>query len=303
VNRPELAGVVIAWRAAADVEALVAAWPRDARFELVVVDQSAELDPTALAPARIVRPERNLGFAGGANFGAREATADLLLFLNPDAIPEAGALAALVDGFARDGDAAGLVPRLVGFDGTPQFAWQLRRLPTPLSLLAHAFFVAPESSFAAEPPAGTAIEQPAAAALALRRAPFAAIGGFDERFFPAWWEDVDLARRLRDSGARLVYFPTAVVRHRLGSSVSEIGYAGFLESYDRNLLRYLEKHHGRLWGALFRLFAFGGALARAAALPIRKPRRAASRAEALAALLQVALGALTRWDGRQGATR
>jgi GT2 family glycosyltransferase len=303
VNRPELAGVVIAWRAAADVEALVADWPRDERFELVIVDQSGELDATALAPARIVRPERNLGFAGGANLGARETTADLLLFLNPDARPAEGALAALVDGFAREADVAGLVPRLLGFDGTPQFAWQLRRLPTPFSLLAHAFFVAPEASFAAEPPAGTAIEQPAAAALALRRASFAALGGFDERFFPAWWEDVDLARRLRDSGARLAYCPTAVVRHRLGSTVGEIGYGLFLESYDRNLLRYLEKHHGRRWGVLFRMLALVGALARAIALPIRKPRRARSRGEALAALVRIARGAFTRWDGGGEAAR
>ena len=78
--------------------------------------------------------------------------------------------------------------------------WQLRRLPTPLALLAHALFWNPGAAAAAEPAAGAAIEQPAAAALALRRSVFEALGGFDEAFYPAWFEDVDLARRLADRG-------------------------------------------------------------------------------------------------------
>jgi N-acetylglucosaminyl-diphospho-decaprenol L-rhamnosyltransferase len=195
------------------------------------------------------------------------------------------------------------VPRLVGFDGAPQFAWQLRRLPSPMSLLAHAVFIAPESSLRAEPPAGAPIEQPAAAALALRRDRFEAVGGFDDGFFPAWWEDVDLARRLRDAGAELVYLPSATFRHRLGSTVEELGYGGFLESYDRNLLRYLEKHHAAPWGALFRLCALFGALARAALVPFWKPRRAASRGAAIAALVGVALGAPGGWRREPPARR
>jgi GT2 family glycosyltransferase len=294
VNRPELSAVVVAWRAAADVARLAAAWPDDPRFELVVVDQSGDLGE--VPRATLIRPGRNLGFAGGSNAGARAARAGRLLFLNPDARPEPGALAALADAFARWPDAAGVVPKLVGDDGAPQASWQLRRLPSPLALLAHAFFAAPGEA-RAEPAAGAAIEQPAAAALALRREAFEAIGGFDERFFPAWWEDVDLARRFRDAGAALRYAPDAIFRHRLGGSVDELGYGAFLVAYDRNLLRYLEKHHGAGWAALFRVAACAGALARIALLPLRKPARAGSRREALAALLEVARGSLGGWRG------
>jgi N-acetylglucosaminyl-diphospho-decaprenol L-rhamnosyltransferase len=296
VSRPELAGIVVAWRARSDVEALAAAWPNDPRFELVVVDQSGDVD--AVANGRVVRPGRNLGFAGGANFGARAASAGLLLFLNPDVRPEPGALAALADGFARYPAAAGLVPRLVGFDGAPQLAWQLRRLPSALSLLAHAFFVAPEAGRpgrAREPEEGTPIEQPAAAALALRRDRFEAAGGFDEAVVPAWFEDVDLARRLRDRRCDLLYLPSATFRHRLGSTVSELGYGAFLAAYDRNLLRYLAKHHGAGWATLFRALACAGALLRAALVPVWKPKRSASRREALADLVRVARGALDGW--------
>jgi GT2 family glycosyltransferase len=294
VIRPELSAVVVAWKAADDVARLAAAWPDDPRFELVVVDQSGDL--AEVPRARLVRPGRNLGFAAGSNAGARAARAGRLLFLNPDARPDRGALAAIGDAFARWPDAAGVVPKLVGEDGSPQSAWQLRRLPSPLALLAHAFFAAPGEA-RSEPAAGARIEQPAAAALALRREAFEGLGGFDERFFPAWWEDVDLARRLRDAGGELRYAPEAIFRHRLGGSVGTLGYRAFLLAYDRNLLRYLEKHHGVVWATLFRVAAGAGALARIALLPLRKPSRAVSRREALAALLAVARGSLAGWRG------
>jgi GT2 family glycosyltransferase len=316
VTRPELSTIVVAWRAADDVAELIASWPRDRRFELVIVDQegdcAARLHDLARASAasgslpenvRLLTPGGNLGFAGGSNYGAREAGAELLLFLNPDARPGArepealATLAALVAEFARRPQAAGLVPRLVGFDGASQSGWQLRRLPTPISLLAHALFWNPGAGPVTEPPAGTPVEQPAAAALALRRSTFETLGGFDASFFPAWFEDVDLARRLADRGHTLFYLPAALFRHRQGSSVGALGYGAFLTAYDRNLCRYLDKHHGHGWAIAFRALAGPAAILRLLLLPLRRPLRAASRREAATALLAVARGSLTGWAG------
>jgi GT2 family glycosyltransferase len=301
VTRPELSTIVVAWRAADDVTELVAAWPRDPRFELIVVDQDGDLETRIPAsgslPGNIRRlsPGSNLGFAGGSNFGARAAGGELVLFLNPDARPAGDALAALCAAFASWPQAAGVVPRLVGFDGAAQAGWQLRRLPSPQALLAHALFWNPGAGPAREPAAGTPIEQPAAAALALRRSVFDELGGFDEGFFPAWFEDVDLARRLADRGHRLLYLPTALFRHRQGSSVGALGYGAFLAAYDRNLCRYLAKHHGRGWSLAFRALAGPAALARLLLLPLRRPARAATRGQAAAALIAVARGSLTGW--------
>ena len=294
MTRPELSTIVVAWRAADDVAELVSEWPDDRRFELVLVDQEGDLavrlesveasraQPRSSGNIRLLVPGRNLGFGGGSNFGAQAAGADLLFFLNPDARPAADALAALCAGFATWPQAAGLVPRLVGFDGAPQADWQLRRLPTPLALLAHALFWNPGAAAAAEPAAGAAIEQPAAAALALRRS-------------VAWFEDVDLARRLADRGHLLLYHPAALFRHRQGSSVGALGYGAFLAAYDRNLCRYLDKHHGHAWAIAFRALAGPAALLRLLLLPLRLPTRAATRTQAAQALLAVARGSLAGW--------
>jgi GT2 family glycosyltransferase len=294
---PLLTGVVVHWHNEALLAALAAAWPQDPRFELLVVDNgsSAPLPPGL----RTLSPGKNLGFAGGANAGVAAAKGEIVLILNPDALPEAGALENLLAGFAAWPDTAGLAPRLVGPDGEPQFAWQLRRLPSPMALVLQAFpgFGGVSGGGRAEPAAGALVEQPAAAALAFRREALVAIGGFDAAFFPAWFDDVDLARRLRGRGQVLRYWPAARFRHKLGSTVPRLGYGPFLYIYYRNLTRYLAKHHGRGWAMAARAALVPGIALRIVVLPLRRPRRASSRRLALAGLLALLAGALTGWPG------
>src|ERR1700712_4603487 len=164
---PLLTGVVVHWRNEDLLAELAAAWPRDPRFELIVVDNGSS-SPLP-AGAQVIRPGQNLGFGGGANAGVAAARGRIVLILNPDAVPEAGALDRLLEGFAAWPDAVGLAPRLVGLDGASQAAWQLRRLPTPLALVLQAFPGFGGTSNQDEPEAGASVEQPAAAALALRR--------------------------------------------------------------------------------------------------------------------------------------
>ncbi|HUO87381.1 MAG TPA: glycosyltransferase family 2 protein [Thermoanaerobaculia bacterium] len=295
-ERVVLSGVVVHWGRVEPLEDLVAAWPDERRFELVVVDNGghrASLSRPVLDRVRLVDPGANLGFGGGANAGSAVAQGDWLLFLNPDVVPEPGAVAQLVEGLSTHG-AAGGVPRLVGPGGEGQEGWQLRGRPRRRHLMLQALQVpaAPRQEGAGP---GEAIEQPAAAALALRREVFTEIGGFDARFHPAWFEDVDLAARLAAAGHRVVYHPAAVFRHRQGDSVGQLGYGRFLWIFQRNLVRYVDKHHPG-WAALaVRMLLPAGLAARACLLPLRRPRRAASRSAALAGLAAALAGALSGW--------
>lgn len=290
---PLLTGVVVHWRNEDLLAELAAAWPRDPRFELLVVDNGS----SAPLPegVRVLRPGRNLGFGGGANLGIAEAKSPIVLILNPDVVPEPGALESLLEGFAACPDAAGIAPRLLGPDGESQAGWQLRRLPSAWDLVRHALPVGNPSEDQAEPAAGAAVEQPAAAALALRREALATVGGFDPGFHPAWFEDVDLAKRFQGAGLAIRYWPAARFRHRLGSTVPRLGYGPFLFIYYRNLTRYLAKHHGRGWAMAARIALIPGIAVRLLALLVRRPRRAASRREALQGLLAVLAGAFSGW--------
>jgi GT2 family glycosyltransferase len=292
---PLLTGVVVHWRNEDLLAELVAAWPRDPRFELIVVDNGS----SAPLPAgvQVIRPGRNLGFAGGANAGVAAARGEIVLILNPDVVPEEGALDRLLEGFTAWPDAAALAPRLLGPAGESQANWQLRKLPSPWRLVLQALPLPGFSTPGPEPAAGAgaAVEQPAAAALAFRRQALVAAGGFDAGFYPAWFEDVDLAKRFQEAGSILRYWPAARFRHHLGSTVPRLGYGRFLFIYHRNLTRYLGKHHGQGWAVAARMALIPGIAVRLLALPFRRPRRASSRREALAGLLGVLMGALSSW--------
>ncbi|HEX9730400.1 MAG TPA: glycosyltransferase family 2 protein [Thermoanaerobaculia bacterium] len=295
-----LSAVVVHWRDEGGLARLVAAWPDDPRCELLVVDNSSSLGELT-APARRLDPGRNLGFAGGVNRGVAAARGRWVLLANPDVRPEEGAIAVLLA--ALEGAApgvAGLVPALVDDAGRSQARWQLRPLPSPAALLAQTVFLSGVCGPRREPPRGTPIAQPAGAALALRRRLLVEIGGLDEGYFPAWFEDVDLARRLARAGHRLLYEPRVRFRHATGGSLPALGYGPFLWVYYRNLTRYLARHHGRAWALAARGALPLGMALRLALLPLRRPRRAATRAAAAAGLAAVIAGAATGWRRPRG---
>ena len=307
MTEPALSGIAVHWRDEAGLADLIAAWPSDPRFELVVVDNGGGDDARerlaggAASEGKAVRwisPGSNLGFAGGANRGVAQARGEILLLLNPDARPEPGALEALLEGFSAHPDAAGLAPRLEAPGGAGQWRWQLKPLPSPGRLVLEGLFLPAARGPDLEPAPGTPVEQPAAAALALRREAWLEVGGLDPGYYPAWFEDVDLARRLAAAGRRILYWPAARFRHGLGSTVPRLGFGPFLWIYYRNLVRYLERghgRHGRLWAAAARAVIPAGMALRLVLLPAKRPRRASTRMEAAAALAAAALGALSGW--------
>ncbi|MEM6792343.1 MAG: glycosyltransferase family 2 protein [Acidobacteriota bacterium] len=301
-----LSGVVVHWNDEDGLRRLLDAWPRDGRFPLVVVDNSGGLGADSL-PSGVIYddPEANLGFGGGVERGRRTLEAHgvrwrWLLILNPDAVPEPGALEDLLEVAEtwrrEDPRLVGVAPTLRDPDGSGQHRWQLQPLPSPGTLIAQVFFLGGERGPKERPLEGAEVEQPAAAVLALHRAALDGRGIlFDPGYFPAWFDDVDLARRLKDRGLRLRYTRRAAFAHARGGSVPALGYGRFLFIYYRNLVRYLRLHHGAGWALLARLVLPLSLSLRVLLLPLRKPRRAASRSQAARDLMGVALGALSGW--------
>lgn len=300
MSEPILTAVAPHWHDEDNAALLAQGWPRDERFELIVIDNGSAENLSGLGADRtnvkVLDADRNLGFAAAVNLGAASTTGPLLMILNTDARPESGALESLVRGMEQHPESAGLAPRLVDEDGASQAGWQLRRLPNLRTLLGYCCFVEPKAL--REPPAGSPVEQPAACALLLRRNAFDAVGRMDEAFWPAWFEDVDLARRLREGGVTIRYWPDAAFRHGLGASVPRLGYGPFLLAYYRNLDRYARKHHSLGAALLLRTVLAGATLLRVLLLPLRCPQRARNRSDALAALGRLAVAAIAGWRGR-----
>lgn len=287
MTAPRLSVVVVNWNGGdevlGNVDALLALARRRGDVEVVVVDNgSTDGSAGRLASRdglRLLPMGENAGFGPACNRGAGESSAPLVLFLNPDAAPRPGddPFAPLLA--AADGDAArdGFAPILEDADDSgrrePQGSFQFRRLPTLASLAREMLLVdrllpsSParrrERYLDVDRAAPFEVEQPAAAALAIRRETFLALGGFDPRFVPAWWEDVDLAVRLAAAGKRVVTVPPSRFVHRGGSAIGD-GEAGRLSEreyrriYGRNLVRFAAKHWGGAGSLAVRGLLFAG---------------------------------------------
>jgi len=204
---------------------------------------------SAHGSVRLIANSQNLGFAAAANQGVRESgDANFILLLNPDARLLTG-LDRLVDASRQYGLSAG---KLVDHQGRAQAGFTVRRLPTPASLLFELFGVnrlwtsnpvnRKYRELARDLEQAGFVEQPAGAFLMLRRDVWENLGGFDEQFYPVWFEDVDFCRRALDAGYQIQYEPAAVAFHEGGHSVGLLPNGRKALYWCVSLLKYAGKH-------------------------------------------------------------
>jgi GT2 family glycosyltransferase len=210
-----------------------------------------------LPGVRVIHMPRNGGFAYGCNGGWRAGGSEFVLFLNPDALLEAHALARLAHVLEVD-TAAGVVgPRTHGKDGS--LAWTIRRFPSLRSTYAQAVFLhhlAPRASWVDEVVRDPAwydrpgrVEWLSGACLLVRRSTLETVGGLDEGFF-MYAEDMDFCWRVSRAGLDVVYSPDAICVHEGGRSHPR---ARLLPMLAASRLRYAERHHGAFRAILERV--------------------------------------------------
>jgi GT2 family glycosyltransferase len=240
--------------------------------EILVVDNgSADGSPEmvereftdGVAPVRLLRSQVNLGFAAANNLAMEAARGRYLVLLNSDAWLHHGALRLAIEHIERDPAVGVGGARLIG----PQGQWQpsARAFPTlwhvfvVLSGLASRF---PKSRvFGAFDRTWASPDQPAevdwvpGAFSIMRREALAQTGLFDPQFF-LYCEEVDLCRRIKAKGFRVLYWPDVVVTHIGGESGRQLTTLKFSDTESqvvlwrmRATLLYFRKHHGfRAWG-------------------------------------------------------
>lgn len=189
---------------------------RDApAFETIVVDDASPDDSAkqlkGVEGLRLLPQPENRGFIAACNAGAAAARGEFLVFLNNDTEPRPGWIQALLSTFAERSDCGLAGAKLIYPDGRLQEAggivfsdgsgWNYGRFGDPAD---------PRYNFLRE------ADYCSGAAIAIRRSLFERLGGFDPRYAPAYYEDTDLAFRVREAGLKVYYQPRAEVVHHEG---------------------------------------------------------------------------------------
>ncbi len=186
-------------------------------YELIVVDDAStdrSREVIAQIPGLVyLREQTNSGFIAACNKGAAVARGRFLVFLNNDTTVMAGWLNALRDTFQSEPNAGLVGSKLVYPDGRLQEAggiiwrdgtgWNRGKFQDPGD---------PEYNYLRE------VDYCSAASLMIPTQLFRELGGFDQRYAPAYYEDTDLAFKVAQAGRKVLYQPLSVVVHYEGAT-------------------------------------------------------------------------------------
>lgn len=189
--------------------------PPSVPFEVVVMDDCSPT-PAAdflsiVAGVKILRNEENLGFVGNMNAGASAAIGDWLVLLNNDTIIIGNAFDKLLDIFSQHENVGLVGAKLLNQDGSLQEAGGIIwRDGSGWNWGRGADRRDPRFNYVRD------VDYCSGAVLAIRRELFMTLEGFDTHYAPAYYEDTDLAFRIRAKGLRVLYQPAAEIYHLEG---------------------------------------------------------------------------------------
>jgi len=217
-----------------------------APFEVFVVDNGSADESARLAAeltrqlnlrGEVVRLGENLGCAGGNNAGWRNARGEIIVFLNPDTEVRHDTITELVRPLLTDRQ-IGITGAKMYFPGT-NIIQHAGGILHPNGMTDHlGARMEDQGQFdeLREVPYVTG------AGMAMRRSTLEQLGGFDESYFPAYFEEVDLCFRTRKLGMKVVYIPTARMVHHESVSLGADSPA-LRRLYSRMRVRFLLKNY------------------------------------------------------------
>lgn len=205
--------------------------------------------------------KNNRGFAKGCNLGARRASGQYLLFLNPDTwVSRPQGIKLMAKQLQKNSKIGILGPALVDQDNRPYLS--ATQQPGRLSALISFSIIdkwwpnnrwSKQFWYRGEPLVkARRVGSVSGAALMIAKDLFLSLGGFDEKFF-MYWEDYDLCRRVEKAGYQVWLWPKMVVRHDRAGSTARLPLVE-RQQFFRSRIYFMAKHFGWFWSWLIEAF-------------------------------------------------
>lgn len=252
--------IIINWNSGSQLSECIRSIQSD--FKIIVVDNGSidgsEFTIEGLPNVTLIRVGENLGFGKACNLGAKYATSEYLLFLNPDAAVYPGTLVKALTYMQDPKNARVCICGVQLLDELGHISRSCARFPSALGFLAHAIGLDRAfprlGYFMAEWPHDEIqqVDHVIGAFFLVRRAVFETLGGFDERFF-VYLEDLDFSYRARQAGWASVYLADVQAFHAGGGTSNQVKARRLFYSL-RSRLLYASKHFS-VGGLVVTLFA------------------------------------------------
>jgi GT2 family glycosyltransferase len=258
-QQPIVSFVIVSWNTSSYLRRCLhslAAGCKGILSETIVVDNasddgSPQMVSSEFPSVKLIQTGANLGFAKANNIGIRNSRGRYLCLVNSDVEVFPETIPALCRLLNQDQKIGMTAPRVLNTDGSPQAS--CRREPTLWNSLCRALSLdtlLPDIGFFAGGlmlPSSSAKVMPVDVLTGcfwlIRRETLESVRQLDEQFF-MYGEDLDLCKRIRDAGWKIVYSPASSIIHHGGASSADAPSRYFIELH-RSQLQYWRKHHSK----------------------------------------------------------
>jgi len=232
------------------------------RSEIVVIDNNS-VDGTPIVveesfpDVKLIRNDKNYGFARACNQGLKITRGKYILFLNPDTIIQEDTIRTMLSFFEDHGDAGAAGCKILNSDGTLQLPCR-RSFPSPFvafTKLVGLSRLFPQSRLFGrynltylDPDEVYPVDAVSGSFMMIRREVYEKIGGFDENFF-MYGEDLDYCYRINKAGWRVYYVPLTKIIHYKGESAKLANFDNIITFY-KAMDIFVRKYYGRGYSAI-----------------------------------------------------
>lgn len=222
--KPKLSIIIVTYNSSQHIKDMLLSIEKQTNtsYEIIVVDNNSQDQTIAQIYASrvkvsLLKQKENLGFSKASNLGVKDAKGEYLLFLNPDTRILDHAIDNLFN-FLKSMDDVGIVaPQLIEDNGNIQPS--VRNLPT-LTNAIKEYYLNIKKSYEPFVPVGNSpqeIESVVGAAMMIPKNIYLNSGCFDEKFF-MYYEDIDLCKKIKKLGYKIMYLPNITLKHTVGAS-------------------------------------------------------------------------------------
>jgi len=212
--------------------------------EIIVVDNGSQDNTVEILKkiknVKLIENGINLGFAKANNIGLKNATSDLIIFMNSDIEIIDDSLFNMVDYLNKNPKIGLIGPKFLNPDLSPQASV----FPPQTYFNAFKeFWLGKKDSYSKYAPKGnnpTKVSYISGGCIAVNKIFFEKIGKWNEKYF-FYYEDMDLCQQVRKNGKSIIYYPKCKIIHRHGASGKNLADT---QNQWRRLIPSSKKFHG-----------------------------------------------------------